>query len=732
MAIIMMEVVARRKGVSAKGKYEPFSEVEVATGSQIALWRTWTVCLLMGCVFTITAGLWGTSISTPYASSSSTTMAVNHPHFSHLPAMTFEEVGIPLPDPTPAIYVQDAVVFPDNLMLLVRVSTSQMNLERSMDSLECRFSGVSYDSASETRLPVISIRPRTKDLQIVRCSLPQGFQFLPMVHSNVTLRIRDSEVRVETNALYHPHAPPTWDALVYETLVDTDTMILLAKGLVTRSSKKMDTASLKCVFGSNLPSEVLYETSVVTAAQEVVRCEKPGAHLDDKLRGLRVSIKASWIGVLPSVTYYDPDNESKNFLASFVRAPESSSAPAEDLSGSVLDDDFQTEEDRQAVVMPREQAVSSESSPAGAGTAADEERFLLRDPEPRRKLCACTMVWNKAQFIREWVLFHSFIGVEEYFVFDNDSDDGTEEVLDSLRAAYNVSRMVWPWLKTQQAAFSHCTIVARERCEWVLFTDVDEYIYPYAYLKQPGAEGSDALVLHRLIDAESRDARDRGESLAQIQFDCNNFGPSGLTSTPKQGVTVGYTCRLKAPERHKSIVMLDALDSSLLNVLHHFELQEGFHSVRLHRRVAVCNHYKYQAWDAFKMKFVRRAGTYTTDWKKEEGRGSKDRTPGLGTQAVKPDDWESRFCQVKDEGLREFSLRTFAVPGRPNTMAWQVDDDDDDDEQPSHVDAGLTAGDEDQVLPPSHEADEEQPRLEEAVTTLEAEDGQTQDEEAQQ
>ncbi|CAM6115517.1 unnamed protein product [Calypogeia fissa] len=669
-----MEVVVRRKGLNpSKDKYESFLEAEVPNGPQIALWRSWTFCLLVGCIFTITAGLWSANLCAPYVSTGSTSVTVKHQQVSNWPAITSEEVGIPLPNPMPSVYVQDAVLFPDNVMLLVRV-TKSLNLEGSIDSLDCRFGGTPYGSVNETRSPVISIRPRTKYLQIVRCARPENEGFPSKLHNNVSLGIRDSEVRVETNALYHPRAMPSWEALVYEALIDTDTVILLAKGLVSRSSRKMDTTSLTCVFGTDLPSEIVYETSVVTAAQEVIRCEKPGADLDDKLRGLRVSINASWLGVLPSVTYYDPDGGPRNFLASFLSHDFSAMDEDSDNSESEtsLVGDFQIE-DGQVVTLESERANVAETSPEGLADLGNMED-LLGDVPVRRKLCACTMVWNKARFIREWVMFHSFMGVEKYFVYDNDSDDDTEEVLHSL-ADYNVSRMVWPWIKTQQAAFSHCTILARDQCEWVLFTDVDEYIYPYSYLKNPRANDSDALVLHRLIDGEIDSALlKRRQKLGQIQFDCNNFGPSGLKRTPNQGVTVGYTCRVKSPERHKSVIMLDALDNSLLNVLHHFDLREGYHNVKLNRRVAVCNHYKYQAWDAFKMKFVRRAGTYTTDWQKNEGRGSHDRTPGLGTKAEKPADWETRFCQVQDKGLRDFSLRTFALPGQPERMTWQVDD----------------------------------------------------------
>ncbi|ONK75864.1 uncharacterized protein A4U43_C03F21350 [Asparagus officinalis] len=40
--------------------------------------------------------------------------------------------------------------------------------------------------------------------------------------------------------------------------------------------------------------------------------------------------------------------------------------------------------------------------------------------------------------------------------------------------------------------------------------------------------------------------------------------------------------------------------------------------------------------------------------------GSKDRAPGLGTKAVEPPNWSTRFCEVNDTGLRDWVLQVFA------------------------------------------------------------------------
>ncbi|KAH9287960.1 hypothetical protein KI387_032077, partial [Taxus chinensis] len=95
-----------------------------------------------------------------------------------------------------------------------------------------------------------------------------------------------------------------------------------------------------------------------------------------------------------------------------------------------------------------------------------------------------------------------------------------------------------------------------------------------------------------------------------------------------------------------------------MNVVHHFELKPGYKMVGVKPSEAVINHYKYQAWSEFKKKFSRRAPAYVVDWKEgKNGLGSQDRAPGLGFEAVRPPHWETKFCQVTDTLLRQFTAK---------------------------------------------------------------------------
>ncbi|OAE18941.1 hypothetical protein AXG93_1976s1480 [Marchantia polymorpha subsp. ruderalis] len=139
-----------------------------------------------------------------------------------------------------------------------------------------------------------------------------------------------------------------------------------------------------------------------------------------------------------------------------------------------------------------------------------------------------------AHFLTEWIMYHGFLGIEKWFLYDNNSDDNIDEVLDGLAADYNLL-----------ARTSHARTVAGK------------------------GKKSSTAALKKRASHEKR----------------------------------------KVGERHKSFVLLDALSDTLLNVVHHFRLADGYKEMAVHARVAVINHYKYQAWEVFKAKFVRRVAT---------------------------------------------------------------------------------------------------------------------------
>lgn len=409
-----------------------------------------------------------------------------------------------------------------------------------------------------------------------------------------------------------PVAPFQWDRLVYTALLDSrdNSTVVFAKGMNLRPGRLGVASRYECVFGRDLSKPKLIVTSpVVSAAQEIFRCVTP------------------------------------------VRIRRYLRMPTDGNNNRVSDD-------KPILVSIRTKGRGSSTLPSIAQPEPLPRYNRRRHNRHRRQkahsMCVCTMLRNQARFLREWIIYHSHIGVQRWIIYDNNSDDGIEQVLNTMDPSrYNVTRYLWPWLKSQEAGFAHCALRARESCEWVGFIDIDEFLH------FPGNQ-----TLQDVIQNYSSRPR-----IGELRTACHSFGPSGRTKIPKKGVTTGYTCRLAAPERHKSIVRPDALNPSLINVVHHFHLKEGMRYANIGQGVMLINHYKYQVWEVFKDKFFGRVATYVADWQDEENVGSRDRAPGLGTKPVEPDDWPRRFCEVYDTGLKDFVQKVFTDPQTGN-LPW--------------------------------------------------------------
>ncbi|CAJ1973137.1 unnamed protein product [Sphenostylis stenocarpa] len=413
-----------------------------------------------------------------------------------------------------------------------------------------------------------------------------------------------------------------WNFLVFESFSTENDVVVFAKGVNHRNGDDRSPKELRCLFdfGDGVRS------AVTSSVQEVFRCPHPDPFESglDSYYGLskRIRISLEIVAeniIVPSVAYYIP-RPKPEFKPDAV----------------VVQGDFV-------------------------------------QAQPKYLLCACTMVYNVAKFLREWVMYHSKVGVDHFILYDNASNDDLYGVIKELREeGYNISTLFWIWPKTQEAGFSHSIVYSKSKglCSWIMYVDVDEFVF------SPSWGHESVPSLKSLLPPREELEGGIKSRVGQVSMRCLEFGPSGQRRHPEEGVTQGYTCRMRGDQRHKSMVLVDAVDPSLRNVIHHFEVneKEGFMSKQVSVEEGLVNHYKYQAWDEFKNKFRRRVSAYVVDWKQELNPTSKDRTPGLGFRAIEPKDWRHRFCQIRDERLKLLTLEWFGLP-TPNgfRMAWQND-----------------------------------------------------------
>lgn len=529
--------------------------------------------------------------------------------------------------------IEDIIIFDSDVLVIVHAPPSEEFPTK--DRLECRYGNLTH--AAYRRATAVHLYT---DRAAVVCGAPP--ENIPWDMSTVLIEIdSEIEIRPKGEASLDHQQPLQWHSgmVVYEVFPTEEDVVVFVHGInhtwgahSNGISEKERLQQFQCVYGDG------FRKPVTAQAQEVFRCEHPPEHLMHDLAGKKMGIKFKGT-ILPSVAYYNPKRNSMP-----ADSPKT-------LVGSI----------NRKLLTP----LTDSQTP----------------DRKRHNICSCTMVYNGAKFLKEWVYYNSHLGVEKFIIYDNNSDDNLDEVVASLRS-FNVTTKSWPWVKTQEAGFSHCSLLAQPDCTWMLFTDIDEYFFPKKLLsstvnqtsesaaepaeEQPPTTGMDetqalnSSILARFVEGiVSGHHSEINGSVGQISTLCHNFGPSNLTVSPPKGVTQGYTCRMKQTQRHKSIVLLSAIDHSLANVIHHFTLKPGYDQKLIRPAKAVINHYKFQVWGEFKAKFRRRAATYVADWTEDRSLTSKDRVPDLGTKAVKPADWETRYCEVQDYGLRKYMQQVF-------------------------------------------------------------------------
>jgi hypothetical protein len=94
---------------------------------------------------------------------------------------------------------------------------------------------------------------------------------------------------------------------------------------------------------------------------------------------------------------------------------------------------------------------------------------------PRVALCA--IVRNEIRSIVEWLAHHKALGFDEFLIYDNDSGDGTSDVLAALDEAGELVHLPWPHsvgARPQRLAYEHAR--KHSDADWLAFFDADEFL----------------------------------------------------------------------------------------------------------------------------------------------------------------------------------------------------------------------------------------------------------------
>lgn len=98
--------------------------------------------------------------------------------------------------------------------------------------------------------------------------------------------------------------------------------------------------------------------------------------------------------------------------------------------------------------------------------------------KPKYYLAVCAIAKNEGPYFKEWIEWHHKMGVDRFYVYDNESTDCIKEVLAPYIESGLVEYIFFPGFKKQLSAYDDCLEKHRFDTRWIAFIDLDEFIFP--------------------------------------------------------------------------------------------------------------------------------------------------------------------------------------------------------------------------------------------------------------
>lgn len=114
--------------------------------------------------------------------------------------------------------------------------------------------------------------------------------------------------------------------------------------------------------------------------------------------------------------------------------------------------------------------------------------------EKKYNLSICAIFKNEARYLKEWIEYHRLVGVDHFYLYNNNSTDHFRRILEPYIKKGVVTIVQWPdclgpleenemykWaLSTQIPAYENAIhYKAGKETKWLVFVDIDEFLVPF-------------------------------------------------------------------------------------------------------------------------------------------------------------------------------------------------------------------------------------------------------------
>lgn len=211
-------------------------------------------------------------------------------------------------------------------------------------------------------------------------------------------------------------------------------------------------------------------------------------------------------------------------------------------------------------------------------------------------------VKDEGAYIREWIEYHLLMGVNHFYIYNNNGTDNTREIIDDYIKRGLITWHEYPGPNKQHEIYNHALNKYKNETRWMGFIDADEFVVP---------------MRHKSL----ADALHDYEYASQLQIQWVNYGSSGHKNQTPGLVIERFTKHAATPNSspksiinpraawyalvHSHIVMGKTVDE------HHNVIPDGRTHPHPTADILRVNHYMTKSWAEFCHK--RNRGYATTD-----------------------------------------------------------------------------------------------------------------------
>jgi hypothetical protein len=268
--------------------------------------------------------------------------------------------------------------------------------------------------------------------------------------------------------------------------------------------------------------------------------------------------------------------------------------------------------------------------------------FTRQKNDFKYNISICAIFKNESKFLDEWIKYHLVVGVDHFYLYNNNSNDEFLDVLQPYIDKGVVDLLDWPFNHSQMQAYEDCYNKNKNYTNWLAFIDIDEFVCPISndnlkswitgFKYYPGVAvywknfGSNGKLIHdneQLVIEQYSQCWPKYSTFTKMF--CNmNFS---IKNFDNPHLILSYVLGIKVPPINQFKKMINF----------------GIHRTSIsNKSIIQINHYWGKSYDSFIEK-VNRGYVYNNDEKISQ----------IQLLLLKP---HENFCTIKDFTIQRFSL----------------------------------------------------------------------------